>query len=225
LKKLIEFDENKYLQYKSYDEFIKTNAKLYQLFNSMGYSHTFENNIIKNFNSYKSKLFHSFFSKNIMNIFEVLFNGKLLNDTKIYACITNNKILDKDNIYLHLDDKSHKLEIIDIQHIGQSSVSVESDKLISISTKFKIKNDYHICSNKICECIPNTKFTNIIDYKINNENIDLNKIYKGYYKNQTIGIQFYDTYIKLNKKVFFDEKYLIIDLLDQFILINLITNN
>jgi hypothetical protein len=218
----IEFDENKYLQYKSYDDFIKTNEKLYQLFNSMGYSYTFENNIIKNFNNFKDKLFHSFFSKNIMNIFDVLFNGKLLNDSKIYACITNNKVLCKDSIYIHLDNISHKLDIIDIQHISQSSVSVESDKLISISTKFKIKNDYHICSNKICECM--TKNDLKIEYDKNSyniSNIDFNKIYRGYYKNQTIGIQFYDEYIKLNKKVILDEKYLIIDLIDQFILINI----
>jgi len=157
-----------------------------------------------------------------MNIFEVLFNGKLLNDTKIYACITNNKILDKDNIYLHLDDISHKLDIIDIQHISQSSISVESDKLISISTKFKIKNDYHICSNKICECM--TKNDTKIEFNKNDYNIsdiDSNKIYRGYYKNQTVGIQFYEGYIKLNKKVIQDEKYLIIDLIDQFILINI----
>jgi hypothetical protein len=55
----------------------------------------------------------------------------------------------------------------------------------------------------------------------NISNIDFNKIYRGYYKNQTIGIQFYDEYIKLNKKVILDEKYLIIDLIDQFILINI----
>jgi hypothetical protein len=57
------------------------------------------------------------------------------------------------------------------------------------------------------------------DYNISD--IDSNKIYRGYYKNQTIGIQFYEGYIKLNKKVIQDEKYLIIDLIDQFILINI----
>jgi hypothetical protein len=208
-------------------------SKILALLKLMNINYTFENNIINKINDIKDLLINPQISKNIINIFDVLFNGNILNDVYIYACISNTEIYDIDNIYVHHNKEFFKLDIIDIQHICQSSLTVPIDKLISLSTKHKIKNDYHLCSNIECKC--NIKNTDLIDCdKI--YNIEYNKEYNAYYKNNIIKVQFNETFItqdqlvggvydqkvtiKLSKNVYLDEKYLIIDLIDQYILIS-----
>jgi len=192
-------------------------AKLLALLKLMNINYTFENNIINKINDFKDLLINPLISKNIINIFDVLFNGNILNDVYIYACISNNYIYDINNIYIHHNKECFKLDIIDIQHICQSSLTVPIDKLISLSTKHKIKYDYHICPDIECKC--NIKYTDIIECD-QTYNIEYNKEYNGYYKNNIIKVQFNDKSIKLNKNVYLDDKYLIVDLIDQYILIN-----
>jgi hypothetical protein len=160
----------------------------------------------------------NFRSKNKFNIFQVLYNGNILNNSKIYACITNDSIENINSLYIHYNDISEKLIINDIQHFYQSVSKINNNKLISISTINHIKKKHHICNNLVCEC--NISYIDEIDFKLN-ENIDENIFYNGYYKNNILKIKINDNKIKLNKKIYTDEKYIIIDLIDQYVLINL----
>jgi hypothetical protein len=219
-------------EFKSIDELKKVNSNLLQLFKSMDINYTYEEDIVLRIHDYKELLVNHQDSKNAISYLDVLFNGSLLNDTKIYAFITNKSIIDKDNLYLHSANGSNKLDIIDIQHIGQSSFNIEVDKLISISTKVKIRSDNHICNDINCTWNDLLKDEVLYDpinrfNRFNRFNI-LNLIgtkkddYTAYYKNEKLKIQFNDTYIKLNKKVILDEKYLIIDLVDEYLLVNVL---
>ena len=207
-------------EFESIDELKKVNSNLLQLFKSMNINYTFEENIVSKIHDYKELLVNNQDSKNSISYLDVLFNGSLLNDTKIYAFITNKSIIDKDNLYLHSANGSNKLDIIDIQHIGQSSFNIEIDKLISISTKVKIKPDNHICNDINCTWYDLLK--DEILYDSSNLIYSKKDDYIAYYKNEKLKIQFNDTYIKLNKKVILDEKYLIIDLVDEYLLVNVL---
>jgi hypothetical protein len=158
-------------------------------------------------------------SKGVLTICSVLFNGNLLNNTKIYACINNKNItnITKDSLYIYSNDKKSKLNLIDIQHISQSITDINKNKLISISTTTKISNDSHICFNE-CEC--NIVFTNELNH-ICIEKYDETKEYFGYYKNNVLKIRIKNDKILFNKKILLDEKYLIIDLIDKYYLINI----
>jgi len=158
-------------------------------------------------------------SKGVLTICSVLFNGNLLNNTKIYACINNKNItnITKDSLYIYSNDKKSKLNLIDIQHISQSITDINKNKLISISTTTKISNDFHICFNE-CEC--NIVFTNELNH-ICIEKYDETKEYFGYYKNNVLKIRIKNDKILFNKKILLDEKYLIIDLIDKYYLINI----
>jgi len=210
-------------EFESIYELKKVNLNLLQLFKLMNISYTFEENIIERIHDYKEILVNHQDSKNAISYLDVLFNGSLLNDTKIYAFITNKSIIDKDNLYLHSANGSNKLDIIDIQHIGQSSFNIEVDKLISISTKIKIKPDNHICNDIDCKWNDLLKDEIIYDI-INLKNLYYTKKddYVAYYKSEKLKIQFNDTHIKLNKKVILDEKYLIINLVDEYLLVNVL---
>jgi hypothetical protein len=164
---------------------------------------------------------NNFYSKNLMNIFHILFNGNIFNNTKIYACITNkNMLYNHDNIFLRQNDEPpKKIKINDIQHIYQSVYDIKKNKLVSISTDIKINNDYHICDNNNC-IIP---YTDIIKTEIHLDyKTDENKEYIGYYKNNVLKVKFFNDGIMLNKKIYIDEKYLIIDLNTEYLLINLL---
>ena len=210
-------------EFKSIDELKKVNSNLLQLFKSMNINYTYEEDIVSRIHDYKELLVNHQDSKNAISYLDVLFNGSLLNDTKIYAFITNKSIIDKDNLYLHSANGSNKLDIIDIQHIGQSSFNIEVDKLISISTKIKIRSDNHICNDINCT------WNDFLKDEVLYDPIDLANLtytkkddYTSYYKNEKLKVQFNDTYIKLNKKVILDEKYLIIDLVDEYLLVNVL---
>jgi len=206
--------------FNSIDELKKVNSNLLMLFKSMNINYTFEENIILRIHDYRELLVNHQDSNNAISYLDVLFNGSLLNDTKIYAFITNKSIIDKDNLYLHSINGSNKLDIIDIQHIGQSSFNIEVDKLISISTKIKIKPDNHICND--INCSWNDLLRDEILYDSSSLTYKKKDDYNAYYKNEKLKIQFNDIYIKLNKKVILDEKYLIIDLVDEYLLVNVL---
>lgn len=178
-------------------------------------------------------------SKNILSIFQTLFKGNILNNSKIYACITNNKIYDENHgLYIYtfktntndqqLNEsviKKQKLEIDEIYHIYQPVIKVNNDKLISISTlKELILNNIHICYNN-CNCIENGNvvYTDTINYPFipNQNNRIKNKYYQGYYKNEVLKIKFIDDKIIINKKVVLDENILIIDIESEFLFINI----
>ena len=155
-------------------------------------------------------------SKSSITIFQTLFNGNILNNNKIYACITNKNIDNFDNLYVYNNGEMNKLIINELQHINQPMSNIGINKLVSLSTNLKITGDYHICySNK---CVT-TKYTNIIPYEVDLELSETE--YIGYYKNNVLNVRFYKDYIKLNKNVYLDEKYFIIDIIDYYLLINI----
>ena len=178
-------------------------------------------NLYENLNEiiFTNNLNNSNNSKGVLTICSVLFNGNLLNNTKIYACINNKNItnITKDSLYIYSNDKKLKLNLIDIQHISQSVYDINENKLISISTTTKISNDSHICFNE-CEC--NIVFTNELNH-ICIEKYDETKEYFGYYKNNILKIRIKNDKILFNKKILLDEKHLIIDLIDKYYLINI----
>jgi len=159
------------------------------------------------------------YSNSALTICNVLFNGNLLNNTKIYGCINNKNItnITKDSLYIYSNDKKLKLNLIDIQHVSQSISDINENKLISISTTTKIPNDSHICFNE-CNC--NIIYTNELNH-ICVEKYDETKEYSGYYKNNILKIRIKNDKIIFNKKILLDDKYLIIDLIDKYYLINL----
>lgn len=159
------------------------------------------------------------YSNSALTICNVLFNGNLLNNTKIYGCINNKNItnITKDSLYIYSNDKKLKLNLIDIQHVSQSISDINENKLISISTTTKIPNDSHICFNE-CNC--NIIYTNELNH-ICVEKYDETKEYFGYYKNNILKIRIKNDKIIFNKKILLDDKYLIIDLIDKYYLINL----
>jgi hypothetical protein len=159
------------------------------------------------------------YSNSALTICNVLFNGNLLNNTKIYGCINNKNItnITKDSLYIYSNDKKLKLNLIDIQHVSQSILDINENKLISISTTTKIPNDSHICFNE-CNC--NVIYTNELNH-ICVEKYDETKEYSGYYKNNILKIRIKNDKIIFNKKILLDDKYLIIDLIDKYYLINL----
>jgi hypothetical protein len=182
-------------------------------------SYNYEN-LYENLNEiiFTNNLNNSNNSKGVLTICSVLFNGNLLNNTKIYGCINNKNItnITKDSLYIYSNDKKSKLNLIDIQHISQSISDINKNKLISISTTTKISNDSHICFNE-CEC--NIVFTNELNH-ICIEKYDETKEYFGYYKNNVLKIRIKNDKILFNKKILLDERYLIIDLIDKYYLIN-----
>jgi hypothetical protein len=158
-------------------------------------------------------------SKSILSIFQTLFNGNILNNNKIYACITNKSIINYDNLFLYNNSEINKFTINELQHINQSVSNIDNNKLISISTNLKglTNGDYHICDSNKC----NIKYTNIISYEIDLEDINFDIEYTGYYKNNILNIKFYKDYIKLNKNVYLDEKIFIIDIHNYYLVINI----
>jgi len=152
--------------------------------------------------------------KSILSIFQTLFNGNILNNNKIYACITNKNIDNFDNFYLYNMNEITKFSINEMQHINQPVTKINSNKLISLSTNLKINGDYHICNLNNCKI----KYTNIIFYNIMDHldiEIELNDIeYNAYYKNNLLNVKIYKDHIKLNKNVYLDEEYLIIDFIN-----------
>ena len=158
-------------------------------------------------------------SKSSLTICSVLFNGNLLNNTKIYGCINNKNItnITKDSLYIYSNDKKSKLNLIDIQHISQSVSDINKNKLISISTTTKITNDSHICFNECnCNIVYTNEYSFIIPFAY-----DETKEYSGYYKNNILKIRIKNDKIIFNKKILLDDKYLIIDLIDKYYLINI----
>jgi hypothetical protein len=156
-------------------------------------------------------------SKSQLTLFHTLFNGNILNNNKIYAFITNKKIDNLDNLYLYMNSDINKFNIIELQHINQIENSIDANKLISLSTNLKITGDYHICNSNKCDI----KYTNIISYE-NNIEFEIPDIeYTAYYKNNILNVKFYKDHIKLNKNVYLDEKYFIIDVINCYILINI----
>lgn len=172
---------------------------------------------------------------NIFNIFQTLYKGSVLNNTKIYACITNDIIENKDQLYIYNFEsnsekiKKQKLIIDEIYHIYQPVTKIKMDKLISISTLNNLTtNDIHICLNKTneeCKCIENKliNFTNIIDLTnfTNLKNSDPKKYYNAYYKNDLLKVKLIDNKIILNKKIVFDKNMLIVDIETEFLFINI----
>jgi hypothetical protein len=170
-------------------------------------------------------------SKNILTIFQTLYKGNILNWTKIYACITNNKIYDEDKdifVYNLNLGKKEKLIIDSIYHIYQPVIKINSDKLISISTLNTLTtSDIHICYND-CNCFENETvlYTDTIINKLNDVQIKsldniTKKYYPGYYKNEVFKVKFIADKIILNKKVVLDENILIIDIESEFLFINI----
>jgi len=159
------------------------------------------------------------YSNSALTICNVLFNGNLLNNTKIYGCINNKNItnITKDSLYIYSNYKKSKLNLIDIQHISQSVSDINENKLISISTTTKIPNDSHICFNECnCNIIYTNEYPFIVQFAY-----DETKEYYGYYKNNILRIKIKNDKIIFNKKILLDDKYLIIDLIDKYYLINL----
>jgi hypothetical protein len=196
-------------------ENIKIDNKIISLIKNIGIFYTFYENINENINQIKNISNNIFESKNLMSLYNVLYKGNVINQNKIYACITSKNLNSIENIYLYTSDNNKKIKINDIQHITQSINSINKDKLISISTNEKIMNEYHICENKNC----NILIDDIIYY--NYPEKYNNKEYNAYYKNLILKIKFNDGKIILFKKIFLDEKYLIIDLIDEYLLVNL----
>ena len=171
---------------------------------------------------------NNFKSNNSFNIFQVLYSGNILNNTKIYACISNNMIYNKDELYMHTSEKSSKLIINEIHNLFQPMQIINRDKVISISTNEKIIskintptviNEYHICENYLCKC--NVKYTDKISYLVTSQ-INLNTEYIAYYKNNLLKVKFENDCIIMNRHVYIDEKFLIIDVISQFIVVNLL---
>uniref|UniRef100_A0A6C0GZZ6 Uncharacterized protein n=1 Tax=viral metagenome TaxID=1070528 RepID=A0A6C0GZZ6_9ZZZZ len=196
-------------------ENIKIDNKIISLIKNIGILYTFYENINENINQIKNISNNIFESKNLMSLFNVLYKGNVINQNKIYACITSKNLNSIENIYLYTSDNNKKIKINDIQHITQSINSINKDKLISISTNEKIMNEYHICENKNCNILIDDVIYYNYPEKYNN------KEYNAYYKNLIFKIKFNDGKIILFKKIFLDEKYLIIDLIDEYLLVNL----
>jgi len=153
-----------------------------------------------------------------ITIFQTLFNGNILNNNKIYACITNKDINNFDNLYVYNNGEMNKLIINELQHINQPMSNIGSNKLISISTNLKINGDYHICDSNKCISV---KYTNTIPYEVESELTEPE--YIGYYKNSVLNVKFNKDHIKLNKNVYLDEKYFIIDIINYYLVINIKT--
>lgn len=158
-------------------------------------------------------------SDSVISIFQTLFNGNILNNNKIYACITNKNIENFDNLYVYYNGDMNKFIINDLQHINQSVSNIGNNKLISLSNNLKglTNGDYHICDSNKCTI----KYTNIIPYEIDVENISSDTEYIGFYKNNILNVKFYKDYIKLNKNVYLDEKTFIVDILNYYLVINI----
>lgn len=160
--------------------------------------------------------------KNVLSIFQTLYKGTILNTTKIYACITNKPITDKNLMYIYdSNKKKQKLIINEIQHIYQPVSNVKNDKLISISTSNKINQEHHICLNE-CNC--SLVYTDTLSLPNNKSFFSLDLIekkeYTGYYKNSILKILFMENNeIKFNKKILLDNNILIIDLEYKFLTI------
>ena len=158
-------------------------------------------------------------SDSVISIFQTLFNGNILNNNKIYACITNKNIENFDNLFVYFNGDMNKFIINDLQHINQSVSNIGNNKLISLSNNLKglTNGDYHICDSNKCTI----KYTNIIPYEIDVENISSDTEYIGFYKNNMLNVKFYKDYIKLNKNVYLDEKTFIVDILKYYLVINI----
>ena len=156
-----------------------------------------------------------------------MYSGNILNNTKIYACISNNNINNKDELYIHTSEKTSKLIIKEVHNLFQPLQGITKDKVISISTNEKIIskthtptiiNEYHICENYVCKC--NIICTDKISYFLTAQ-IDINKEYIAYYKNNILKVRFENDCIIMNRPVYIDEKILIIDVITQFIVVDL----
>jgi hypothetical protein len=112
----------------------------------------------------------------------------------------------------------NKLVISELQHINQPMSNIGYNKLISISTNLKISGDYHICDSNKCISV---KYTNTIPYEVESELTEPE--YIGYYKNSVLNVKFNKDHIKLNKNVYLDEKYFIIDIINYYLVINIKT--
>ena len=186
---------------------------LFEMLNIKFYNYV---NLYENLNDIMFTINNLNNSKGALTICSVLFNGNLLNNTKIYGCI-NNKNITKESLYIYSNNKKSKLNLIDIQHISQSVSDINKNKLISISTTTKIPNDSHICFNE-CNC--NIIYTNEYDFIVQFA-YDETKEYSGYYKNNILKIRIKNDKIIFNKKILLDDKYLIIDLTDKYYLVNI----
>jgi len=221
------------------DTQIKMN-KYIKLFNELKIPIVFYKNLLDDLlEIIKLKSNYSVNLKNILNIFQTLYKGSVLNNTKIYACITNNKIYDENNgLYIYtfktntIDQnqnepviKKQKLQIDEIYHIYQPVIKVNNDKLISISTLNELTlNNIHICYNN-CNCIENGSviYTDTINYTLSpilDQTLN-KKYYQAYYKNEVLKIKFVDDKIVINKKIVLDGNLLIIDIESQFLFINI----
>jgi len=192
------------------------------LFKELDIPYTTHNNIKNNIHEMiklKKESIQKINDKNIFSIFQTLYKGTILNGTKIYACITNNIIRDKNLLYIY-DSNKNKLIINEIQHIYQPVNNVQNDKLISISTPNKINQDHHICHNE-CNC--SLLYTDTIS--LSEHNIDLSdliekKEYNGYYKNSILKVSFLEEKIKFNKKILLDNNIFIIDIESKFLIVS-----
>jgi hypothetical protein len=192
------------------------------LFKELDISYTTYNNIKNNIHEMiKLKKETKINDKNILSIFQTLYKGTILNGTKIYACITNNIIRDKNLLYIYDSNKNkNKLIINEIQHIYQPVSKINNDKLISISTPNKINQEHHICQNE-CNC--SLLYTDTIS--LSEHNIDLSdliekKEYNGYYKNSILKVSFLEEKIKFNKKILLDNNIFIIDIESKFLIVS-----
>jgi hypothetical protein len=127
-------------------------------------------------------------------------------------------IYNKDELYMHTSEKSSKLIINQIHNLFQPMQIINKDKVISISTNEKIMNEYHICENYACKC--NIKCTDKINYFVTSQ-INSNTEYIAYYKNNMLKVKFENDCIIMNRHVYIDEKFLIIDIISQFIVVEL----
>jgi len=192
------------------------------LFKELDIPYTTYNNIKNNIHEMiKLKKETKINNKNILSIFQTLYKGTILNGTKIYACITNNIIKDKNLLYIYDSSKNkNKLIINEIQHIYQPVSKINNDKLISISTPNKINQEHHICQNE-CNC--SLLYTDTIS--LSEHNIDLSdliekKEYNGYYKNSILKVSFLEEKIKFNKKILLDNNLFIIDIESKFLIVS-----
>lgn len=192
------------------------------LFKELDIPYTTHNNIKNNIHEMiKLKKETKINDKNILSIFQTLYKGTILNGTKIYACITNNIIKDKNLLYIYDSSKNkNKLIINEIQHIYQPVSKINNDKLISISTPNKINQEHHICQNE-CNC--SLLYTDTIS--LSEHNIDLSdliekKEYNGYYKNSILKVSFLEEKIKFNKKILLDNNIFIIDIESKFLIVS-----
>jgi hypothetical protein len=202
---------------------IHNNDKYINLFKELDIPYTTYSNIKNNIYEIiklKKESIQKINDKNIFSIFQTLYKGTILNGTKIYACITNNIIKDKNLLYIYDSNKNkNKLLINEIQHIYQPVSKINNDKLISISTPNKINQDHHICQND-CNCsLLYTDSLSLSEHNINTSDLIEKKEYNGYYKNSILKVSFLDEKIKFNKKILLDNNILIVDIESKFLTI------